>query len=185
MKKIVVTALLIASALGSFAQTPSYAEQRKAYLSAINKDIWQVFSESFVSFDLDKYMSIHAKDFIRVGGDRRSISNLQAYRDENDFFFRQMKERKNKVDIQFRFLERVANEEAASERGIYKTTQTAENGEKKVFYGKFHVIARFVQGSWKILVDYDSSEGNTIGQAAYDAAFAIDDLDRFVNWDKK
>lgn len=49
---------------------------------------------------------------------------------------------------------------------------------EKTYYGKFHVILIKEQDSWKILMDYDSNENKTIGEADYQAAFAIDEFDK-------
>lgn len=68
----------------------------------------------------------------------------------------------------------------ASERGIYKLTRTEKTGEKKNYYGQFHVVLIKKGAMWKIVMDYDSNEGNTIGEEAYLRAHAIDAYDKFI-----
>jgi hypothetical protein len=46
-------------------------------------------------------------------------------------------------------------------------------GITKTFYGKFLVILRKENGTWKILVDTDSSEGGTVNEEAFLAAQPI------------
>ncbi|WP_280818679.1 hypothetical protein [Tamlana crocina] len=41
------------------------------------------------------------------------------------------------------------------------------------------MILRKEQGEWKLLVDYDSSENQTIDENSFNAAFAIDDFGKF------
>ena len=45
--------------------------------------------------------------------------------------------------------------------------------------GKFHVILVKVDNLWKLLVDYDSNEDNTINEKSYKSAFAIDDFEKY------
>jgi hypothetical protein len=50
---------------------------------------------------------------------------------------------------------------------------------EKVYFGKFHVILIKEEGVWKILVDYDSSEKNSINEDTYKKAYAIDDFKKY------
>lgn len=63
----------------------------------------------------------------------------------------------------------------ASERGIYKYTYTPTTGEPRTGYGQFHVFSRKEKGRWKIAVDYDSSEGGTVGEAEFKAGKRTED----------
>ncbi|MEK7256224.1 MAG: hypothetical protein AAB316_15840, partial [Bacteroidota bacterium] len=123
----------------------------------------------------EKYNSLHSPDFIRGnGGKRPSISNLETYAARNREGMKRGKDGGFKTTIAFRFTERIADAERASERGIYH--YVSDNGKDHFEgYGKFHVIERRENGKWKILVDYDSNEGATIGKDDWDAAFAPDD----------
>ena len=64
-------------------------------------------------------------------------------------------------------------------RGIYKYSYFPKAGEPNIGYGKFHVVLRKENGVWKILTDYDSSEGGKVGEADYKAAHAVDDFAKF------
>ncbi|HRI59468.1 MAG TPA: hypothetical protein PK228_07085 [Saprospiraceae bacterium] len=48
-------------------------------------------------------------------------------------------------------------------------------GEPRTGYGQFHVFSRKENGRWKIAVDYDSSEGNTVGAAEFKAGKRTED----------
>jgi len=85
----------------------------------------------------------------------------------------------NSQTISFRFLERICNNDKASERGIYKFTVHLNSDKEQSYYGKFHVILSKEESVWKILVDYDSSENKTINEVSYSNAFAIDDFEKF------
>ena len=68
--------------------------------------------------------------------------------------------------MDLRFTERIASENQAMEVGIYEVI-TNKSGNVRTFYGRFHVALRKENGTWKILVDTDSSEGNVIDEQDY------------------
>ncbi len=73
----------------------------------------------------------------------------------------------SKRQLGLRFTERIANDNQAMEVGIYKVIITDKTGNIRTFYGRFHVALRKENGVWKILVDTDSSEGNSIDEQDY------------------
>jgi hypothetical protein len=75
---------------------------------------------------------------------------------------------KQNQTISFRFIERIVNDEYGSERGIYKLTMNPNTEQEQHYYGKFHVLLRKEKSIWKLLADYDSSEGNTINENSYE-----------------
>ncbi|MCK6691312.1 MAG: nuclear transport factor 2 family protein [Thermoanaerobaculia bacterium] len=144
--------------------------ENTAWLKEINRDIWAPFAEAYAAGDAEKYLGLHTPDFIRAsGGDRAEVKDLAAYRESVTRGFQWGRDNNRRAAIAFRFFERVAGEKLASERGIYRYTSIAPDGGQQHFYGKFHVFHRKVDGVWKIAVDYDSNEDNTIGVADFEA----------------
>lgn len=142
-------------------------------LKEINRDIWAPFAEAYAMGDADKYISLHAPDFIRAtGGDWSGIKNLEEYRTSSRRQFNRDKESGSRSEIAFTFFERVAGANAASERGFYKYTAIDKDGKRADYYGKFHVFLRKINGTWKIAVDYDSDEDGSIGEADFEAGLA-------------
>lgn len=168
MKKIsfILTVLL---ACNSFSQN-------ETTLTAINKQIWEPFTTAFETSNYDLFASLHSDDLIRVNGDGKRIQNKVSY--IKGYKTRWSTNKQNHT-IAFRFLERIANNESGSERGIYKLTINQNTEQEQSYYGKFHVVLRKENESWKILVDYDSSEKNTINAHVYNNAFAIDDFSKY------
>jgi ketosteroid isomerase-like protein len=153
---------------------PDKAENRER-LKAINRDIWTPFSEAYASNDAEKYLALHTPDFIRAnGGEWAGTRNLGEYGKGVRNSFAAQREKGNKTRIDFSFFERAAGPESASERGIYRYTSTNKDGVKQVFYGKFHVFHRLVDGVWKIAVDYDSDEDKSVGEADFNCGLAPD-----------
>ncbi|WP_452596461.1 hypothetical protein, partial [Pontimicrobium sp. MEBiC01747] len=77
-------------------------------------------------------------------------------------------------------LERINNDSTASERGIYKLIVNQGKPTEKSYFGKFHVLFVKENNTWKILMDYDSTEGNTIGEDDFLKAYAIDNFNYFI-----
>ena len=152
------------------------ASAQSECLKVINDQVWAPFTKAYETHDADLFGSIHHSEFIRASGGTKSLEFKESY---IDGYVRRWANPRGKQTISFRFLERFCNEETASERGIYKLTIGPGTENERSFYGKFHVILKKENGNWRLLVDYDSSEGNTINAASYEEAFAIDDLEKY------
>ncbi|GAA3625860.1 DUF4440 domain-containing protein [Flavivirga jejuensis] len=149
-------------------------------LKEINSQIWNKFSKSFETVDYQLFESLHSDDLIRVnGGDYKSIRNKEAYLEG---YKNRWSNQALRQSISFRFLERVCKDGMASERGIYKFIINPGSENQKLYYGVFHVILRKEDNLWKILIDYDSSENESINEIEilYKEAFALDDFDRNI-----
>ena len=145
-------------------------------LKDINNDVHYKFCQSFDSLDYKLMESIHSKKLIRVPADRKRILNYEEYMEENKRSFEHAKENNNTLNIDLRLFERLNNDSVASERGIYKFTVNKSQEDEQVYYGKFHVILIKEDNTWKILMDYDSNENNTIGEEDFNKAYEINDL---------
>ena len=165
MKKLSILLLLNLLILPAFSQ-----EIQKE----INEQVWKPFIKTYNAHDTEGFMALHSKDLIRVPRDGKSIRDYEAYKKGNEEGARRNEGLDNKRTIELRFLERIADEKSAYEVGIFKVTITTPNESPRIFYGKFHVTMRKENGTWKILVDSDSSEGNTIDENAFAKAQAIE-----------
>ena len=158
------------------ATTYSFSQNNTEQLKQINEQVWEQFTKAFETSDYNLFGSLHSSDLIRVGADGKRILNKEPYIKgyENRWS-------SNPVSrtISFRFIERIANEFMGSERGIYKLTINPNTKEEQSYYGKFHVILKKENSIWKLVVDYDSSENNTINEKTYLDAFHQNDLDKY------
>lgn len=164
--------IILANSAPLTAQTTTHS------LQAINT-IWADFCQSFETLDVEPFKRIHSKRLVRVGGGKR-ISNYRSYMTKTKERFENAKQQGTSYKIALRFFERTANATQASERGVYKMTVYQKDKEPKDYYGQFHVIHTKEKGKWKILVDYDSNEGKTIGAEQFNKAVAIDNLLPFL-----
>jgi hypothetical protein len=107
------------------------------------------------------FSQVHSKDVVRVNQDDAVLQNFAEY-------FKpipdSIKTRRNDWSrkIELRFIQRIVSETNAFEVGFYKTTSTnSKTGVTRKSFGKFHVLHRKENGTWKILMDADTSEGIT------------------------
>ena len=158
------------------AQTPPSKPSSAGFLKEINRDVWIPFSKAYATGDAEAYLNLHSKDLIRGQGNSREVLTLTQYGTGMRNFFKHVKTDGGKLGITFRFQERIANAEFGSERGFFEFSFTNAKGETRKAYGKFHVFLRKESGTWKILVDYDSNEQNTITEATFNAGTAVDEV---------
>lgn len=170
---------LLAVTLAFAQQPPAPAKQDPALLAELNRDIWIPFHEAYRDGEPEKYVSLHRPEFIRGEGSRKVVRTLEEYSAGVRRSFEIWKQRGLKIDLTFRFHERIVKGAQASERGVYQFALTGPDGKTQKFYGQFHTFARKVDGRWQFVVDYDSDEGGTIDEAKFLAGAAVDDFSRF------
>lgn len=151
--------------------------QKSDNLKAINT-VWAKFYKAFETLDHSLMADIHSKDLVRVSGGNRII-DYDTYINNYKSGFERDKKAGQTSEISLRFFERLNNENSASERGIYKLIRNKGTDNEQAYYGQFHVLFKKIDNEWKITMDYDSSEGNTIGEDDYKKAFAIDNFKKF------
>jgi ketosteroid isomerase-like protein len=152
MKKIILSIPVIV--LTSFfvsAQVDSLQKQ-------INEQVWKPFIKAFNNNDDMEFKRVHSPDVIRVMQDNNQILGF------GDYFRKPPDSLKAKWgawkrNIELRFIQRIAANGRAFEVGYYKTTSfNSSTGEKRTSYGKFHVLLRKENGTWKILMDADAGD---------------------------
>jgi ketosteroid isomerase-like protein len=137
----------------------------KDLLTELNRDIYLPFRAAYRSYDTEAYLALHTPDLIRVGGPQRVVQGYAEVAAETGPWFADAAARRLPISIDFRFTERLADGDLASERGIYRI----EVGDE-VFHGRFHTFSRKVDGRWRMAVDYDSDDNATIDAATWAAA---------------
>lgn len=147
-------------------------------LKDINK-VWEKFYQAFESLDYKPMAEIHSKKLVRISGGKR-ITDYETY--INNYKTRFYKAKENNVSniISLRFFERINNDSIASERGIYKLIKIENKKNKQIYYGQFHVLFIKENNIWKIVMDYDSNEANSIGEKDYIKAYGINEFDKFI-----
>lgn len=136
----------------------------------INEQVWKPFIMGFTTGDTDMFMNVHSKELVRSPRDSKTIQTWDEYYAGTKRGNEQRKASGRKSEIELHFTERIATAQQAIDVGVYKTTSIAPDGQRRSFYGRFHVVLKKESSVWKILVDTDSSEGGTISEKEFLAA---------------
>ncbi|MDX2218067.1 MAG: hypothetical protein SF172_03510 [Burkholderiales bacterium] len=173
-------ALLLIPVL-ALAQRPPSAPQpaNPAILKAIDADVWVPYSKAFADGRANDYIALHSKSLLRVMGDVKYVDPYDGFARNMTEMFDSLKKQNVKVTIQFRFTERIASADTASERGIYEFVMTDAKGKVTKNYSRFHNFLKKEGGKWKIVMDYDNGEKGAVTEATYKAAFARDDYAKY------
>ncbi|WP_179345663.1 nuclear transport factor 2 family protein [Winogradskyella ursingii] len=148
-------------------------------LKAINL-VWADFYKAFDSLDISYMEKIHSKDLVRIPGGNR-ILDYETYINNYNLQFTNDKTTNQTNEIELRFFERINTSTKASERGVYKMIRNKNTPQEQIFYGQFHVLLKKIDGKWKIIMDYDSTENGKIDQEEFREAHAIDDFNAFLS----
>jgi ketosteroid isomerase-like protein len=140
----------------------------------INDQVWKPFLKAFNDNDTKAFMAVHSKEVVRSSRDDKQILDWDEYSAQQEKSDKADKIAGRKRTLELRFTERIANKDRAIDVGVYKTSYLKPDGTSRSFYGRFHVVMRKEEGIWKILVDTDSSEKNTISEKEYLAASAME-----------
>jgi len=148
-------------------------------LQELNNDAWLPFSQAFADGDVERYLELYAPDFTWIQAQRRIIMGFDEYAPLTRKSFVDRAARGVSVQIAFRFVERIASGELASERGVFQLSGSAPDGPRPQIYGRFHTVARRTGEGWRFVVDYESDDGGTVTAADFEAALPLDDVTGF------
>ena len=116
-------------------------------LDELNRDIWHPFRGTYHARDLEGFLALYDPDLIRAGGPTKEVYGFDRLAADTTGWFAHVAERGDSLDIEFRFTERIAADELASEQGCYQITATLADGSNRVMYGRFHTFARKIRRS--------------------------------------
>jgi ketosteroid isomerase-like protein len=140
-------------------------------LKELNHDIWHPFRRAYAERDVEAFVALYTPDLIRAGGPTAEVYGFDRYAAETAEWFASVTTRGADIAIDFRFFERIASGDLASERGCYRI----DAPDARVFYGRFHTFSRKQHGVWRIAVDYDTNDGGTVDADTFAAGAGIDD----------
>lgn len=150
----IAIALVLIAANGLWAQTqPSENFQKE-----INEQVWKPFIQYFNANDQEHLAQVHSKDMARVlQDDNRILGAAEYFKEPSEAQKKRLANQK--VSLELRFTQRIANANKAFEVGYYKMTVTnVATGASRSSYGKFHVLLGKENNTWKILMDADAYE---------------------------
>jgi ketosteroid isomerase-like protein len=147
-------------------------------LAELNRDLWHPFVAAYATLDAAAFLALNRPDLIRVSAAANQVQGYDGYATDLRAFFAMVAGRGDRIGIGFRFHERMAAGDLASERGLFRLSVVPAEGEPRARYGRFHTCARKSDGRWRFVVDYDTTEN--ADEAAFDAGADIDDVARFA-----
>ncbi|MFJ5992522.1 YybH family protein [Lentzea sp. NPDC092896] len=148
-------------------------------LRQLNDDVWHPFPLLYARLDAPAFLDLYSPELIRAGGPAKQVFGFTEYADQTEKWFAELADRGSSVSITFRFVERIAANDVASERGIFQLVSTRADGDGRTFYGRFHTYSRRADGRWRICVDYDTDERSATLEEEFLAAADVDDVDAF------
>lgn len=152
-------------------------------LRQLNDDIWHPFRLAYSKLDAAAFLDLHVPELIRAGGPAKRVSGFKDYSDQIEKWFAELADRGSSVSISFRFVERIAANDLASERGIFRIVSKRADGDERTFYGRFHTYARRTDGQWRLCVDYDTNERSATLEEEFLLAVDVDDVEVFSTQD--
>ncbi|WP_298904742.1 nuclear transport factor 2 family protein [uncultured Psychroserpens sp.] len=141
--------------------------------------VWDKFYKAFSTLNYKLMADIHSKKLVRISGGK-NIIDYETYINNYKTGFKRDANNNTTSNISLRFFERINTKSTASERGVYQLVRNKGKANEQKYYGQFHVIFAKENGEWKITMDYDSSEFDTIDKEDFDKAYAIDDFEKFI-----
>lgn len=114
-----------------------------------------------------------------MAAQQRQVFGFADYSEQTETWFAELANRGSAVAILFRFIERIASTDLASERGIFQIVSKRADGDERTFYGRFHTYARRMDERWRISVDYDTDERSAALEEEFLAAADVDDVEAF------
>jgi ketosteroid isomerase-like protein len=148
-------------------------------LRQLNDDVWHPFRLAYAKLDAAAFLDLHAPELIRASSQAKQVFGFADYSDQIEKWFADLADRGSSVTISFRFVERIAANELACERGIFQIVSKRADGDERTFYGRFHTYARRADGRWRLCVDYDTDERSESLEEEYLTAVGIDDVEAF------
>ncbi|MGW6447952.1 YybH family protein [Lentzea sp. NPDC055074] len=148
-------------------------------LRQLNNDVWHPFRQAYARLDAASFLGLYSPDLIRAGGPAKQVTRFSEYADQTEKWFAELADRGSSVTVSFRFVERIATDDVASERGIFQLVSTRADGDGRTFYGRFHTYSRRTDGRWRICVHYDTDERSATLEEEFHAAIDVDDVDAF------
>ena len=124
--------------------------------SLINESIWKPFKSSYEARDWETFNSLHTDDVLRVYDNVIKIGAEYKNSIQESY----QREQPGTVTIDFVMERRTYRNDVGYEVGFYRVIYKESGKEDRHSYGRFHVVIRKVNGSWKIAQDWDSNSFN-------------------------
>jgi ketosteroid isomerase-like protein len=134
---------------------------------AIDRDVWIPFMAAYPALDAELALSTCSTDYIHAGGPEATAQGRDSHLADFRSFFDMVRGNGDRIDLEFRFTQRILGDGVAHERGLFRMDVEPAEGEPRQRFGYFQVFLRVENGRWRILTDYDEPGGTA---EAFEAA---------------
>lgn len=143
----------------------------------INDQVWYPFMQSYQDLDTEAFMRLHSAKLVRMDLNEGLQYDIDTYfihqQDVNDHY----KSTRKRRTIELRFQHRSVQDSFAYEIGYYKATSYVPREPKGTeYYGKFNVILKKEEGTWKIVSDADHGQ---VPSYLFSASKEMEDFEPF------
>ena len=148
--------------------TASFAGISQDYQKEINEQLWKPFLKASNEFNGDAFISFNSMDLTRIAIAQKIIEYYDQYSKGIIPNFKRLKEEgKVSRNAEMRFITRISTADKAYQTGYFKSVTKLASGEIRTRYSQFYMVLRKESGSWKILVDSDTSVGGSITEEMF------------------
>lgn len=127
--------------------------KKTASVPAGLNEYWAEIKRSVEEGDFKAYSKSFREDAVVVFGESSRVvaaSQALANWEKN---FKKAKSGELKVELDFRFSERLTNPASAYEAGVFRYAEIPSQGEPKVAFMSFAMLSKFDQGQWKTVME--------------------------------
>jgi hypothetical protein len=143
-------------------------------LATLDRELWAPLTAAYAENRVEDYLGLFAPDALIAGGDIPSLSPFAEWRRGVERRFLVRRSQIGRFTLEHRFTERAVYRDWSSERGV--AAETDPNG---TVHHEFHTFARRLDGRWRIATTYRKRLPREAGAAAFAAAAAVGDHERF------
>jgi ketosteroid isomerase-like protein len=127
---------------------------------------WAEVSRTVAEGDFEAYKATYHPDAILVSGLSNSSHLISKAFANWEQGFLDTRSGKMAASVEFRFTQRLNDDDTAHETGLFKYVATPADGEPDVSYNRFEALL-INQGGWKTIMEFQRSSAT---QAEWDAA---------------
>lgn len=143
-------------------------------LATLDRELWAPLTAAYAENRVEDYLGCFTPDALVAGGDIPSLSPFAEWRRGTERRFLVRRNQVGRFRLEHRFTERAVYREWSSERGV-----AAETDPNETRYFEFHTFGRRLDGRWRIATTYRKRLPRDAGEAAFAAAAAVGDHERF------
>lgn len=143
-------------------------------LATLDRELWAPLTGAYAENRVEDYLGAFAPDAVIAGGDIPTLSPFAEWRRGVERRFLVRGNQVGRFRLEHRFTERAAYREWSSGRGV-----AAETDPNETRYYEFHTFGRRLDGRWRIATTYRKRLPREAGAAAFAAAAAVGDHERF------